>query len=162
MKRLRTGPSAISGMGVFADEHIRAGERVRLVDGDILFRVNRTREDALSNPDWIGIGRNRWIDPKGVLRFLNHSCEPNVGVVTPEADVVAIVAMREISAGEELTFDYSTTECDPMWEMTCTCGSASCRQVIRSILTLPRARYERYLPHVPGYFREMYEAEEAR
>lgn len=162
MKCLRTGPSAISGTGVFAGEDIAAGERIRLVDGDIVFRVNRTREDALSNPDWIGIGRNRWIDPRGILRFLNHSCEPNVGVVTPEADLVAIVAMRDISGGEELTFDYSTTECDPLWEMSCTCRSVRCRRTIRSILTLPRARYEQYLPYVPGYFRELYEDEEVR
>lgn len=162
MKPLRTAPSAISGMGVFAVENIEAGERVRLVDGDIVFRVNRTREDALSNPDWIGIGRNRWIDPEGILRLLNHSCEPNVGVVTPDADVVAIVAMRDISEGEELTFDYSTTECDPLWEMTCTCGSARCRRTIRSILTLSRMSYEQYLPYMPGYFRDVYEAQEVR
>lgn len=162
MKRLRTGPSAISGMGVFADEDIAGGERVRLIDGDIVFRINRTKEDSLSNPDWIGIGQYRWIDPRGVLRFLNHSCEPNVGVVTPEADVVAVVAMRDIIAGEELTFDYSTTECDPLWEMSCTCGSVRCRRIIRSILTLPRARYEQYLPYVPVGFREVYEAEEVR
>lgn len=162
MKRLRAGPSTISGMGVFADEYIAADERVRLIDGDIVFRVNRTREDALSNPDWIGIGRNRWIDPRGIVRFLNHSCEPNVGVVTPATDVVAIVAMRDIFAGEELTFDYSTTECDPLWEMTCTCGSMRCRRIIRSIFTLPRARYEQYLPYVPGYFRQVYGAEEVR
>lgn len=162
MKRLRAGSSAISGMGVFAAEDIASGERVRLVDGGIVFRVNKTKEDSLSNPDWIGIGQNRWIDPRGVLRFLNHSCEPNVGVVTPETDVVAIVAMRDIDEGEELTFDYSTTECDPLWEMMCTCRSVHCRRIVRSILTLPRARYELYLPYIPGYFRQVYEAEAVR
>lgn len=35
-------------------------------------------------------------------------------------------AMRDIAAGEELTFDYATGD-DDDWEMECRCGAATCR-----------------------------------
>jgi hypothetical protein len=39
---------------------------------------------------------------------------------------VAVVARRDIGAGEELTFDYGTTDTDP-WTLECHCGAAGCR-----------------------------------
>lgn len=158
MKRIVVAPSSISGQGVFADEDIAAGEPIRRVIGPIMSYINRTKEDALANPDWIGIGRDRWIDPQGPLKFLNHSCDANAGAVTAPDDAVFVVAVRDIGKGEELTLDYSTTEIDPAWEMACTCGSVHCRHVVRSIVTLPRERYERYLPYVPAHFQDVYAA----
>jgi len=35
--------------------------------------------------------------------FLNHSCEPNVGILGQ----IIFVAMRNIDSGEELTIDYA-------------------------------------------------------
>ena len=37
------------------------------------------------------------------MLFINHSCEPNVGF----AGDIVLVAMRDISPGEELTTDYA-------------------------------------------------------
>ena len=37
---------------------------------------------------------------------LNHSCEPNLGL----QGQIAFVAMRDIAADEELTFDYAMTD----------------------------------------------------
>ena len=60
-----------------------------------------------------------------VMPFLNHSCEPNVGF----AGNIALVAMREISPGEELATDYALfDDCDG--EMDCRYGRASCRGTI--------------------------------
>lgn len=57
------------------------------------------------------------------LRFLNHSCAPNLRFDVARGEVVAL---RRIAQGEELTFFYPATE----WEMAdpfeCQCGSPNC------------------------------------
>jgi hypothetical protein len=60
------------------------------------------------------------------MLFINHSCEPNVGI----AGNIVLVAMRDIAAGDELTIDYAMF--DTLDDgMACRCGSASCRGTIR-------------------------------
>ncbi len=46
-------------------------------------------------------GEYHGIDGDGVLRWLNHSSSPNV-----EFDGPQLFALRDIAAGEELTFHY--------------------------------------------------------
>jgi uncharacterized protein len=57
-------------------------------------------------------------------RFLNHSCSPNA-----EAELVDgriwIVALRDIAAGEEVTFDYGY-DLDDYREHPCHCGAPGC------------------------------------
>jgi hypothetical protein len=59
------------------------------------------------------------------MMFLNHSCEPNVGV----QGQIVFVALRDVAAGEELTIDYGTIghAAEPM---ACRCGAAACRRTI--------------------------------
>lgn len=68
-------------------------------------------------------------------RFLNHSCEPNLFTQNVFIDThdlrlphVALFANRTIRAMEELTWDYSyEIGCIPGRQITCNCGSGSCR-----------------------------------
>ena len=60
-----------------------------------------------------------------VMLFLNHSYEPNVGFVGN----IVLVAMREISPGEELTTDYALFD-DYDGAMECQCGSPSRRGTV--------------------------------
>ena len=57
---------------------------------------------------------------------LNHSCDPNLGWSSDNA----LVAVRDISDGEELTCDYATVIDDPGFVMMCHCETYRCRQVI--------------------------------
>jgi hypothetical protein len=59
------------------------------------------------------------------MLFINHSCEPNVGL----AGNVVLAAMRDISAGEELTTDYALFD-DHDQTMQCRCGTPSCRGTV--------------------------------
>lgn len=59
-------------------------------------------------------------------RFLNHACEPNTMLRGR-----VLVARRPIEDGEELTFDYESTEWDMATPFACECGSARCRRRIR-------------------------------
>jgi uncharacterized protein len=60
-----------------------------------------------------------------VMLFINHSCEPNVGF----AGNIVLVAMRDISPGEELTTDYALFD-DYDGMMQCQCGTPSCRGAV--------------------------------
>mmetsp|Transcript_6168 Transcript_6168/g.15365 ORF Transcript_6168/g.15365 Transcript_6168/m.15365 type:complete len:139 (-) Transcript_6168:382-798(-) len=66
-------------------------------------------------------------------RFLNHSCDPNVGVGprVNEAGSYDFVALCDIGAGEEVRFDYETTEYEVGAFSDCHCGAINCRGSIR-------------------------------
>jgi uncharacterized protein len=59
--------------------------------------------------------------------YVNHSCDPNCGIVGS----VLLVARRRIAAGEEICFDYAMTDTDDYDEFECRCGSEQCRGVVR-------------------------------
>ena len=58
---------------------------------------------------------------------MNHSCAGNVGFGEEDGDFVAI---KDISDGSELVYDYGLAECNPKFKMDCLCGSSDCRGVI--------------------------------
>ena len=116
------------------------------------FKVNHGVEDALANPNWIGVDQDQWIDPDKFFKFINHSCAPNAGV----KGRVTCVALRDIKEGEEITFDYSTIEGDDLWQMPCACTAENCREVVRSIQHLPEENFKAYFPYVSNYFKKIY------
>lgn len=65
------------------------------------------------------------IDGHGTAMFLNHSCDPNCET-EEENGRVWIKAIRDIAAGEELTYDYHLYDGDPA-EAPCYCGAPNCR-----------------------------------
>jgi hypothetical protein len=93
----------------------------------------------------IQVGPDAFKLPTGTLDdFTNHSCDPNTGVrLTARGTVV--VALRDIAAHEELTYDYSTYLDNPYESMVCRCGAPNCRGVIGSFATLPAELRERYI-----------------
>mmetsp|Transcript_45708 Transcript_45708/g.52816 ORF Transcript_45708/g.52816 Transcript_45708/m.52816 type:complete len:311 (-) Transcript_45708:105-1037(-) len=67
---------------------------------------------------------------------IRHSCEPNLTLV--HGQTLTCAAKRQISAGEELTIDYSTLRDELMPHFACKCGTAHCRGVIISQPPMPR------------------------
>ncbi|MCU1361498.1 MAG: Nuclear protein [Ilumatobacteraceae bacterium] len=55
--------------------------------------------------------------------FVNHSCEPNCAM----SGSVLVVALRDIEAGEELTYDFAMSDGSDYDEFECACGSRQCR-----------------------------------
>ena len=58
---------------------------------------------------------------------INHSCDPNLGLVAANR----LVARRDIAVGEELTYDYATSDSAPYDEFDCACASPTCRGTVR-------------------------------
>ena len=58
---------------------------------------------------------------------INHSCEPNCGM----RNATQVMTIRDIFVGEELTFDYAMSDASNYDEFKCSCGTASCRGMVR-------------------------------
>ena len=70
------------------------------------------------------------IDGHGMAAFINHSCDPNCETEEDDEARVWIVAARDITAGEELTYDYNLYDGED--EAPCFCGAATCRGTMYS------------------------------
>jgi hypothetical protein len=69
-------------------------------------------------------------------RWINHSCDPNCEA-DEDNDRIFIKAIRNISAGQELNYDYGLIIDEPYTkklkaEYPCWCGSANCRGTLLS------------------------------
>jgi hypothetical protein len=73
-------------------------------------------------------------------QYLNHNCDPNGYINTAE---LTFRALRDIAAGEEINFNYLTTESEMAVPFTCTCGSTNCFGLIRGRNFLTPSELER-------------------
>lgn len=142
-KKIEVKKTKGRGLGVFAVKPIKKGEKIAEFDGNIYDHdyPNWTQELADHS---IQFEEYKWRDSKGVARILNHSCEPNCGI----KGLFRLVAMRDITIGEELTWDYEMTENHPVWRMKCKCGNKNCRKLIGKYDNMPievRKKYTGYI-----------------
>lgn len=145
--------SGIQGKGVYTKAPIKNGSVVFIFRGKVMKWQVKDKKSSQYGANWVGIGKDTWLDVEAPGVYTNHSCEPNCGI----DGKIKVVALRDIKAGEEITIDYSITEIDKLWEMKCKCGSEKCRKVIRSIQYLPKKIYNKYDPHMPTYFKKVYQ-----
>jgi hypothetical protein len=121
---------AKGGTGVFATEHIEANTTVAafgglVVDGAELRALgDGVCHHALQIDDDLFLASLPPFDPAD---FVNHSCDPNCGIVGS----ILLVTRRPVEADEELCFDYAMTDADDYDEFTCACDTAPCRGVVR-------------------------------
>ncbi len=126
MPRLITRSSDIHAAGCFTLEDIPkgtivleyTGERITKEEGDLRYE-GRPFTYLFGIDDGAIV-----VDGHGMAMFVNHSCDPNC-----ETDELGgriyIKTLRNLKAGEELTYDYWLYDGDD--EAPCYCGSASCR-----------------------------------
>jgi hypothetical protein len=128
------------GRGVFAARVIEPGETILRFHGP---RVDRNDPihftDVAAN--LLQTGRTTYILPAAPGVLVNHSCNPNAGLVGNRR----LVALRRIARDEEIRFDYSTTMDDGLWTLDCLCGDPACRRVVTDFHLLPDAVRDLYL-----------------
>ena len=119
--------SAIHAAGCYTTTPIAKGTQVVEYTGE---RISKEAADIkyenLPITYLFGIGDGTTvIDGFGTAMFINHSCDPNCE--TEEDDGrVWIIAIRDIAAGEELTYDYHLYDGDDS-AARCHCGARACR-----------------------------------
>lgn len=151
--KIHVAKSGLHGKGLFASQDIKKGETVFIIKGKkIKFLIDSKEKAKKAGLNWVGISKNEWRDPSFHCVYFNHSCDANTAI----RGHVTVVALRNIKKGEEVTFDYSTTEADIFWRFKCNCGAKNCRKVVESIQFLPEKTYKRYMPYIPKYFRKVY------
>lgn len=134
------------GKGVFTKKKFKAGDFVILLSGDRLtskqidVRIDAGKETC---NDPLQISRLMYFDLDELPRTVNHSCDPNCGLRQENK----LYALRDIDAGEEISFDYSTTvpKYKSWWKMRCHCHAKNCRRIISSYNTIPKAQLTKYL-----------------
>ena len=117
------------GCGVYARSVIAMGELVCMWGGHVSARSSldptmpRFTERVLQIEEDLYLVGGEGKEPSDCF---NHSCDPNLGFLGQ----IGLVALREIRAGEELTFDYAMSDGEAYDEFECHCGSPNCRQKI--------------------------------
>jgi SET domain-containing protein len=133
----------IGGVGVFAVVNIRKGEKV--ADGLTLDDFKKKNLIKWKNSKHFDkatmkkimdfcVGTCDGFVPPNNLDFnslsadwyFNHSCDGNVGF-DKNGDFIAI---KNIKAGDELSYDYGLVESNPNLRMLCKCNSVNCRKII--------------------------------
>ncbi|HEY4843330.1 MAG TPA: SET domain-containing protein-lysine N-methyltransferase [Terriglobales bacterium] len=123
--------SRIHSHGCYTTKPIRKGTLIIDYVGEHLsYEQADDLYDDFPNTYLFGLdGGKRIIDGYGVAAFVNHSCEPNC-----ETDQIRgkmwIIALRDIAAGEELTYDYNLYDGED--DAPCLCGAPRCRKSLYS------------------------------
>jgi uncharacterized protein len=125
--------SAIHAAGCYTTGSIRKGARVVEYSGHHLSKDEADRiYDASPITYLFGLGDGtRVIDGHSIAMFINHSCRPNCET-TEENGRVWIKAIRNIAAGEEITYDYCLYDGADDDHAICNCGTRHCRGTMYS------------------------------
>jgi SET domain-containing protein len=144
-KKIQARSSKIHGTGVFAKKDLAKGELVIEYKG--LIRTHDEVDSDYEGVDETGhtflftLNEDYVIDANingNEARWINHSCMHNCQAVHEDNDVgdlkkdrILIEAIRDIKAGEELTYNYGirlaerhTVKLKKLWR--CLCGSENC------------------------------------
>ena len=146
---LYVAPSRVAGFGMFSARPFPAGSEVLRVHDPLYISSAKSHAHltalGYTHAQIFQVAQDAFIPPIDAPDdFTNHSCEPNCGLrVWP--DGFAMIAIRDIAANDELTYDYSTHQEHPLEDMMCHCGAPRCRGVVRSFSQLPKALQQYYL-----------------
>ncbi len=157
MHRLSVG-TRTGGHFVSINRDVTTGESICYLAGNVIDTASRFSIQLDHNthliPHSIGVDANGvaltpWI-------YTNHSCSPNCRISGRE-----LVATRTIHSGDEITFDYETSEWDMAEPFHCLCGSPECRKLIRGFKHLDPSVREQLRVNVSNYLLKEMETAQA-
>ena len=124
--------SAIHAAGCYTTTPIRKGARVVEYTGHRITTAEADRRYQDSSVTYLfGLSNGRMvIDGHGMAMFINHSCDPNCES-SEKNGRVWIQAIRDIAAGEEITYDYCLYDGGGD-AAVCNCGAVNCRGTMYS------------------------------
>jgi len=145
--------STIEGRGLIAQGLIKAGEIISTVPPEAprtplaeVLSWPMEEQDAFLIHSY-QLSETECVSEQDEAQYMNHSCDPNVWWLDDET----MIARRDIRAGEEITYDYSTTELAVPMDMACRCGSPLCRGRVTNRDYLIPDWQQRYGDHLPTH-----------
>ncbi|GAF72517.1 unnamed protein product [marine sediment metagenome] len=155
MKKVEIKKTSKKGKGVFALKNIKKGEQIIYISGKVVGVENESKYPEHIREHWHPIdeknGKRIYILPESPWMYINHSCEPNVGVKHDRY----LIAIKDIKKGDEINIDYSTLFLEG-WTMKCKCESKNCRKVISTFDKLSPKDQERLKRYVSSYVKRKY------
>jgi uncharacterized protein len=119
--------SEIHGSGGFARQAIPRGTKVIEYVGRWISKEESLKRCIAQNAYIFTLSDQYDLDgdvPWNPARFINHSCAPNCEA-EQDGERIWIISLRDIAAGEELSFNYGYDLVDYR-EHLCRCGAADC------------------------------------
>ena len=146
--------SKVHGKGVFAKRAFWRGEPVLPIDDSRVVTeadpLDPSKGELDYHQDYLGDRNVLMQEPE---RYINHCCEPSTFVKTYDG-VRWVVAYRNISAGEEITYDYCIDSYGH-FEWECCCDHPKCRgRHNTDFFKLPDEKLVEYLPLLDDWFVE--------
>ncbi len=135
------------GFGVFAARDFRPDEGIFLFDAVFVTSPDRYTIQV-NGAKHLDTGTHMGL-------FVNHSCAPNSRFCGEQLGLFAIAPIR---TGEELTFNYLTTEWDMAAPFECRCGSEPCHGTISGFRYLSSADQRTLEPKALPYLRKRIDA----
>lgn len=131
--------NSIAGYGIYATQHISAGEVIfkleesaqRIVTRKYVERTWKEKEKEIFRKYAYPLSKEvflLWDDNPANWAPQNHSCDPNT-----EYEGLNVVALRNIPKGEELTLNYASFLDEHMEPFACQCGAYNCSHWITGI-----------------------------
>lgn len=141
-KAVSVRPNGALGLAVFATEDILAGTRIAVFTGETYQSETALGLPEIMRDHAIQIGPQEFVfGYKGLAHCLCHSCDPNCGI----RGLTEIFTVRDIQAGEQLTWDYRCSE-NSNWVLeTCLCGVERCTGKVENFDSLPENIKSEYL-----------------
>ena len=120
--KTKVAPSEIKGLGLFADQDIKAGTLIWQfvppfdisIDRDIRNKIPEIARQQFLKYAFLSIKTGRYILCFDDDRFFNHSESPNVASSDIGGEEGSAIALRDIELGEELTCSYLEFDADTL------------------------------------------------
>jgi len=128
------------GKGLFALKDILPGVPLCNINGKLIsFRETLLLGDNESHALQIGVDKYILCEPP--FLFTNHSCKPNSAI----NNNYELFSLKEIKAGQEIFWDYSTSMLERHWTLNCNCSNYNCREIITDFDLLPKQLQTEYI-----------------
>ena len=135
MTDLITKLSHIQGTGCFAGRAYKKDEVIGEYTGERITSDEADERHGDADDFYIfqlesGTCIDPVTDPTNLLKYINHSCNPNCE--SEEKDnKIFVIALHDIPEGAELSFDYCVVAEDEE-DLPCLCGTGNCTGTMKS------------------------------
>ena len=135
---------------VCAIKKILRGENILELKGNIQSFPTKYSIQTGEKSHWIPFSENS-NDKRSFWRFLNHSCSPNSYF---NINKMTLLSLREINAGEEISYNYCTTEYDMSSPFKCLCKTNDCYYEIKGFRYLPKEKQKKLVNTLASHLKK--------